>query len=465
MITVYSIQFLHLDEMYIVDALKVERLVNEAKCPTRVELSVANKNQGLREGFKWLVKSIIAHLPELGPRVELDVEEERLKEEIRRTEVRKRMEEKRRRQEDEIQEEEEDIPGFVPIDQYNSISRKTPKPPSPPAIIHNDETEDEIDDTDTSTSPNPTIRVCSSAIENEKTPSPPPHPTPSQVSIKIPSPPNPPPAPQPEPPQPMGPPPQPGPLGPPPQPAPAGGTTSVLNSPMLPTKHNSPLNSPQVIHEKGTITILPSASPIPDPTQSLPILENIAPTERSPRTPFPPVGSTVPSPFLQGQINEDSLTKLFAATEILDNDLSKNDETKRDSIGLESTNSEEEAVNGNFNNHGSSDNSSVFESKRNSLTGSITSLGGHIIRNSSASSNGTRKLELEPISRAKTKSVLKKVINNNYKTNKNSYSKNNTKANPYDGVDSKSSSNAGSRASSAYRHRRSSIVFKEIVNW
>ena len=55
--------------MNIVDTLKVERLVNEAKCPTRVEISVATKNQGLRDGYKWLVKSIIANLPELGPRV------------------------------------------------------------------------------------------------------------------------------------------------------------------------------------------------------------------------------------------------------------------------------------------------------------------------------------------------------------------------------------------------------------
>ena len=57
--------------------------MNEAKCPTRVELSIAIENMGLRDGFKWLVKSVISMLPELGPRVIRDVELERIKEEQR----------------------------------------------------------------------------------------------------------------------------------------------------------------------------------------------------------------------------------------------------------------------------------------------------------------------------------------------------------------------------------------------
>ena len=32
--------------------LDIEALVNSAQCPTRVESSVATRNQGLREGYK-----------------------------------------------------------------------------------------------------------------------------------------------------------------------------------------------------------------------------------------------------------------------------------------------------------------------------------------------------------------------------------------------------------------------------
>ena len=119
-------------------------------------------------------------------------------------------------------------------------------------------------------------------------------------------------------------------------------------------------------------------------------------------------------------------------------------------------------MNGNSNNEGTSDTSSVFESKRNSLTGSVTSQGGHNRRNSSASSAGARKLELEPLNRAKTKSVLKKVINNNYKTT-NFKPKPNAVSSSRESMHS--SSNASSRANSAYKSRRGSIVFKPIVNW
>ena len=68
------------DEVHVVNTLKVESLVNIARCPTRVEPSVATKNHGLKEGFKWIVKSIIANMSDLGPRIDKDVEEEQQKE-------------------------------------------------------------------------------------------------------------------------------------------------------------------------------------------------------------------------------------------------------------------------------------------------------------------------------------------------------------------------------------------------
>ena len=61
-----------------------------------MEPCTANKNQGLREGYKWLVRSIIAKLDILGPRVEADVEDERLRENERKIAIRKRIEERKR---------------------------------------------------------------------------------------------------------------------------------------------------------------------------------------------------------------------------------------------------------------------------------------------------------------------------------------------------------------------------------
>ena len=107
------------DEVHVVNALNVERLVNVARCPTRVEPSVATKNQGIKEGFKWLVKSIIANFAELGPRIDKDVEEEQKREAERREEVRKRLEERKNDDANEDQEDDQDNdqepPGFVPI--------------------------------------------------------------------------------------------------------------------------------------------------------------------------------------------------------------------------------------------------------------------------------------------------------------------------------------------------------------
>ena len=81
-----------------VSRLEIEALVNSAQCPTRVEASVATKDQvetiimtliltttiimtltltttmkGLREGYKWLVKSVITNYLELGTRVSEDM--------------------------------------------------------------------------------------------------------------------------------------------------------------------------------------------------------------------------------------------------------------------------------------------------------------------------------------------------------------------------------------------------------
>merc|ERR1712083_640822 len=112
------------DEVHLVNALNVERLVNVARCPTRVEPSVATKNQGVKEGFKWLVKSVIANMSELGPRIDKDVEAEQKLENERREEVRKRQEERKSKDEDNQESlddndgiDDEHPPGFVPIDE------------------------------------------------------------------------------------------------------------------------------------------------------------------------------------------------------------------------------------------------------------------------------------------------------------------------------------------------------------
>ena len=91
------------DEVEVVSRLEIESLVNSAQCPTRVEASVATKDQvkimtiltltltlmkGLREGYKWLVKSVITNYLELGTRVSEDMAREAAEEEERRKEVR-----------------------------------------------------------------------------------------------------------------------------------------------------------------------------------------------------------------------------------------------------------------------------------------------------------------------------------------------------------------------------------------
>lgn len=113
------------DEVEMVSQLDIESLVNSAQCPTRVESSVAIKNQGLRVGYKWLVKSVIANYLDLGERVARDIQTEKLAEKERREEIRRRIEERRRREEEAEGTEGTDggpgkevfsPPGFVPVE-------------------------------------------------------------------------------------------------------------------------------------------------------------------------------------------------------------------------------------------------------------------------------------------------------------------------------------------------------------
>ena len=114
------------DEVEVVSQLDIESLVNSAQCPTRVESSVATKNQGLRVGYKWLVKSIIANYLDLGDRVARDIETEKKADEERRKEARRRIEERRKREEESenCNNEEDDSacnpPGFVPVEQLRA---------------------------------------------------------------------------------------------------------------------------------------------------------------------------------------------------------------------------------------------------------------------------------------------------------------------------------------------------------
>jgi len=114
------------DEVELVSKLDVEALVNAAQCPTRVEASNASRGQGLKEGYKWLVKSVIANYLELEARVKKDTDASRQQEELRRAEARKRIEERSRLEQEETAnsihnvgdgDAEVEPPGFVPMDE------------------------------------------------------------------------------------------------------------------------------------------------------------------------------------------------------------------------------------------------------------------------------------------------------------------------------------------------------------
>lgn len=91
----------------------------------------------MRDGYKWLVKSVIANYLDLGDRVQRDIAVEKKAEEERRKEARRRIEERRRREEEEAgvlgngdldhtvsgseqSEEAFNPPGFIPVDQLRS---------------------------------------------------------------------------------------------------------------------------------------------------------------------------------------------------------------------------------------------------------------------------------------------------------------------------------------------------------
>ncbi len=87
------------------------------RCPTRVEKSVAHRSQGLKVGYKWLVRSVIANMVDLGPRVEADTQFEKKLEAQRRLELRKKIEARKKEEEEEEDDNQEAVRngGFVPL--------------------------------------------------------------------------------------------------------------------------------------------------------------------------------------------------------------------------------------------------------------------------------------------------------------------------------------------------------------
>ncbi|PRD27552.1 UNVERIFIED_CONTAM: ADP-ribosylation factor-like protein 13B [Trichonephila clavipes] len=86
-----------MDETELVSRLDLEVLVNEQKCPTRVEASCALydetkiKDPGLQEGFNWLIGIISRDFNELHKRVEVEVSEQKKQEELEQMERMKRV--------------------------------------------------------------------------------------------------------------------------------------------------------------------------------------------------------------------------------------------------------------------------------------------------------------------------------------------------------------------------------------
>lgn len=172
------------DEVEVVDALNVEAVVNAARCPTRVEPVVAVKNHGLRVGFKWIVKSIIANYSELGSRVEADVEAERVLEAKRKAEARARIAEIRRKREEEEENKVEEDPGdggkgFVPLSELKNswvdgkkdnsdLKIEKNKPKLPP--IEKQKVADRLPKLEEAVEPEGDVTVFNS-IENDPSPS------------------------------------------------------------------------------------------------------------------------------------------------------------------------------------------------------------------------------------------------------------------------------------------------------
>ena len=106
-----------MDEVEICDALDLENLVNENKCPCRVEMCAAitskpgrkHIDKNILTGFKWLLGIIDEKYSELKLRVSEDVQkrEEKMKEEMKqRAERVKKRREERERQEKEEEEQQ-----------------------------------------------------------------------------------------------------------------------------------------------------------------------------------------------------------------------------------------------------------------------------------------------------------------------------------------------------------------------
>ncbi|XP_014244409.1 ADP-ribosylation factor-like protein 13B isoform X2 [Cimex lectularius] len=91
-----------LDEIDIVEMLKLEPLVNQQKCPTLVEICTAfpiyltsrtqQLDQRLLRGYRWLVKQIIHNYMLLNNRVEADMKEEMERMAILREKLRQKQE-------------------------------------------------------------------------------------------------------------------------------------------------------------------------------------------------------------------------------------------------------------------------------------------------------------------------------------------------------------------------------------
>ncbi|XP_002735021.1 uncharacterized protein LOC100375027 [Saccoglossus kowalevskii] len=99
-----------LDEIDICEQLNLEDLVNESKCPCRVETCAANLGIGkkmdksIKAGFKWLLLMINEEWDELGKRVEDETKEQR---ELEAIEKKERIERVRKIREEREKEEEE----------------------------------------------------------------------------------------------------------------------------------------------------------------------------------------------------------------------------------------------------------------------------------------------------------------------------------------------------------------------
>ncbi|KAB7504660.1 ADP-ribosylation factor-like protein 13B [Armadillidium nasatum] len=100
-----------LDEIDIVETLKIEQIVNSYRCPARVETCSATAIQKkkpdkpIADGFRWLIDTIVVHYNTIDKRVEKDVAEERLQ---LQEELEKRKERIRLLQEEREQREREE---------------------------------------------------------------------------------------------------------------------------------------------------------------------------------------------------------------------------------------------------------------------------------------------------------------------------------------------------------------------